>query len=203
MMVTTPQMTKALGISKVRLCELARKGKIPKAGKNQWDVEAVQKAVGRNLSGFQTSPARGETPPKSIGNHKPATERSGAQRPAALRSDPQQAAVPLPVFQTRREEAPARGTLAAAELTIAQSKAVKEQAAALKIQGKLVDSDIVDRALAEIATRTQNAVLAIPAKIVNRLPPEWRHDVLAAAQDETRKILAQLANDLRSLSRAA
>jgi hypothetical protein len=194
MIATTPQMTKALGISKVRLCELARKGKIPKAGKNQWDVEAVQKAVGRNLSGFQTSPARGDVPPKSIGNHKP----------AATHSDPQQAGVPpSPVFPARREEAPARGTLAAAELVHTQARAAKASIEVQRMEAKLIDRALAQRNLEDLATRTMTAVEAIPSKIVNSLPPEWRRDVLTAAQDAIRKIRVALADEIRSSSMAA
>ena len=58
---TTAQAVKILNISKVRLNELARKGKIPRGpGPNQWDIDAIRKATGNNLDIRQASRVRGD-----------------------------------------------------------------------------------------------------------------------------------------------
>ena len=92
--VTTAEMIAVLGISKARLNEMARQGKIPRGpGPNQWDVDAAQAAVGRNLDLRQVSPARGEAAPKTIGRRQADSALTGQNSP---------------------QGSPARGSLAAA-----------------------------------------------------------------------------------------
>jgi hypothetical protein len=48
--VTTPGITAALGISGVRLNQLAREGRIPRGAKRwEWDLDAVRQAIARNI----------------------------------------------------------------------------------------------------------------------------------------------------------
>ena len=65
---TTAQACMALRISKIRLNELARKGKLPRGPRaNQWDIEACRAALEANLDIKQPSPARGDVPRGSVG----------------------------------------------------------------------------------------------------------------------------------------
>jgi phage terminase Nu1 subunit (DNA packaging protein) len=91
-----------------------------------------------------------------------------------------------------------------AGLTIAEARRRREAAEAsikeielAERKGKLIDAHAVEQRWTEIAVRIQNAVMGLPAQIVNRLPAEWRRDVQAAATDEARKILTALSNDIR------
>ena len=48
--MTTPGTTAALGISGVRLNQLAREGRIPRGAKRgEWDLDAVRQAMARNI----------------------------------------------------------------------------------------------------------------------------------------------------------
>ena len=62
---------------------------------------------------------------------------------------------------------------------------------------KLLEGAIVEFHWADVGSRIQNAIMGIPARMVNRLPLEWRREVLAVAQDEVRAILKALSDELR------
>lgn len=59
MISTTVQACASLSVSKVRLNELARKGKIPRGpGPDQWDIEAIRAAMSENLDPRQPNALR-------------------------------------------------------------------------------------------------------------------------------------------------
>jgi hypothetical protein len=59
MFSTTAETCRALHIGKVRLNELARKGKIRRGPKaNQWDIDACKRALGRSVGQKKSLPAR-------------------------------------------------------------------------------------------------------------------------------------------------
>jgi hypothetical protein len=76
--VTTPGITAALGISGVRLNQLAREGRIPRGAKRgEWDLDAVRQAMARNIDVIhkerQAASTAARTPVRP-----PARVRSGA-----------------------------------------------------------------------------------------------------------------------------
>jgi len=78
--------------------------------------------------------------------------------------------------------------------------AIKSQNADLdlrKKQGKLIDVTEVEKHWAQVGIQLRNTVMGIPAQLVNRLPLEWRREVLAVAQDEVRAVLTALSDELR------
>ena len=99
--MTTPEITAALGISKARLNELARQGRIPRGAKRgDWDLAAVRAALGRNIDALHKERQAAAAAPTPI-------------RPAARAFDqPPPPAMDVP-----------RGSLAAAQLVKAQAEA--------------------------------------------------------------------------------
>jgi len=61
-------------------------------------------------------------------------------------------------------------------------------------QGRLVDVEEICKWWAIIATAVRDEVMAIPSRIVNRLPEEWRRQVNALAQEETRSVLTAISH---------
>jgi phage terminase Nu1 subunit (DNA packaging protein) len=52
-------------------------------------------------------------------------------------------------------------------------------------------------AWAESGKKISDAVRGLPARIVNRLPSEWRHEVMIVAEEETRQTLTALSDEIR------
>ena len=65
-------------------------------------------------------------------------------------------------------------------------------------QGELVERSAVESEWTRIAIQLRTAVLGLPGRIVNRIPAEYRREVLAAADDEVRQVLTALSNEIRS-----
>jgi len=123
--------------------------------------------------------------------------------PVKKAAQPKQPAQPKPPAAEPKAGREDNRSLSEAQRHREWIRAKKEQLQLDKLEGQLIDRDAVEHNWADIAMRTQNAVMGIPAQIVNRLPAEWRRDVLTAAEDETRKVLTALSNEIRSISQAA
>jgi hypothetical protein len=153
--VTTAQATEILGISKVRLNELARQGKIPRGQKqNQCDLEAVQAALGSNLDPRwprRPSPACGGAPTGSLG-------RRSNEPPW-----PSAAAAPRP---------PEKGTLAHAILMHQQARAARAALEAQRLEGKLVPVREVEAVWAAMMMAIRNRMLLVPDRIAARVAAE-------------------------------
>jgi hypothetical protein len=65
-------------------------------------------------------------------------------------------------------------------------------------EGKLRSVDEVTKLWSERAARFRDALLALGAKVVNRLPDEIRRQVHAIVDDEARKALKSLSADIRA-----
>jgi hypothetical protein len=126
-----------------------------------------------------------------------------AASPVKQIAQPRQPAQPGPAAAKPRRGQEDNRSLSEAQRHREWIRAKKEQLQLDKLDGQLIDRDDVERNWADIAIRTKNAVMGIPAQIVNRLPAEWRRDVLIAAEDETRKVLTALSDEVRSISQAA
>jgi hypothetical protein len=176
MNLSTTQLAATLGISRQRVNELGRLGKIHREKDGNWDAAKVSVALGRNLDTRQAAPSRGEEMPRNKGG-----------RPRQVRP-PQQPTHP-------RQES---GSMADAQLLKTRAQAAQEAMLAKKMEGSLIERAAVESQWSDIAVRLRNAVMGLPAKIVNRLPAEWRRDVLIAAQDEARRVLAALSDEIRS-----
>lgn len=79
----------------------------------------------------------------------------------------------------------------------------RERLARRKEEGELIEVALVESHWSDITGRFQSAVLGLPAQMANRLPAEWRREVLAVAADEARRALVALSNEIRADKRAA
>ena len=99
---------------------------------------------------------------------------------------------------------PARRTDETGDEKFSDAKARKESALAdlrqleyWKKSGALIEVAKVELEWTDIAAKIQTGVLGIPARIVNRIPAEYRREVLTVAQDEVRQVLTSLADKIR------
>jgi phage terminase Nu1 subunit (DNA packaging protein) len=78
------------------------------------------------------------------------------------------------------------------------SEARRSELRTAREEGALVSVAAVKAEWVEIGVRTRNQVLAIPQTICNRLPAEWRREVMSIATDEVRRALTTLSNEIRA-----
>ena len=144
---TTAEACAAFRISKGRLNELARKGKIPRGPRqDQWDLEAVRQALGRNLDIHQASPTRGAEPARSI----PAVPVRPLSTPVGGDSLP-------------------RGSIAHAQLLKTQAQAAIEGLKARVMDGKLLDAEEVRAAVAGMVIDFRSKALVIGDSLADKL----------------------------------
>jgi phage terminase Nu1 subunit (DNA packaging protein) len=177
MIVSTPQLEQALGITRQRINELARKGKIPRGDRGKWDLEAVRRALGNNLDTRQVSPARGEAPPQTVGKRH---------------SDPGFAMPRVP-----RSDTPVKGTIAHAELMHKQAMAAKAAMQAKELEGKLIEADDVRTSWSGMISRAKNVLLGIGSELCDKLAAEANAVRCREMIDErVRNALSELAEPM-------
>jgi hypothetical protein len=181
MILTTKQLADELGISVSRINEMGREGKIPREANGRWDLAKVRASVEGNLDTHKASPARGDPPPASRG--------MGPGMGAAQ--------------FTQQPRPPERGTMAYAQLQHELAKATKAALEAQRMEGKLIDRQLVQAEWTGIAASIRSAVLAIPMRVLNRLPAEDRRRVLPVIEEECRAALSALSDEIRNDSKAA
>ncbi len=69
-------------------------------------------------------------------------------------------------------------------------------------QSELVRVADVTATWADISTKVRDAVMRIPSRLVNRLPDEIRRQVHTIANDEVRRVLTSLSDEIRSGGRS-
>ncbi len=67
-----------------------------------------------------------------------------------------------------------------------------------KLHGELVETVTVEAEWTSIAVHFRDAVLGLPARVVNRLPAEWRREVSTVVDEEARAVLTALSDQLRA-----
>ena len=147
-LATTTQITAELGISRARLNELARKGKVSKVRRGRWNVAAVRLALGRNLDSRQASPAR---------------DSAAAAPPTRMPVFDQ---VPPPAMDVPR------GSLAAAQLVKAQADAKRAALEVRRLEKRLLDRDEVADAWSGMIAAAKAKLLVIGDELADRLAAE-------------------------------
>ena len=198
MTVSTPELAAAFGISRQRVNELGRKGKITREPDGRWDVDKVRAALGRNLDIRQMSPARGEAPPQTVGRRPTDPPRNGV-----FTGDPGGVKSGGLGTDMIPDTGPAVGTLAHAQLVHETAKAKKAALEARRLEGSLVDREAVEAEWTAIGSEIRDRVMALPSRVINRLPSEWRSQLLPVIEEEARSMLTVLSDGIRSASRAA
>jgi hypothetical protein len=144
--MTTPEITAALGISKVRLNELARKGKIPRGAKRgEWDLDAVRQALARNMDAIHKDRQAAAAPP----TRTPVFDQ-----------------VPPPAMDVPR------GSLAAAQLVKAQADAKRAALEVRRLEKRLLDSDEVSGAWSGMIVAAKAKLLVLGDELADRLAAE-------------------------------
>ena len=173
MSLTSTQLAAALGISRQRVNELGRKGKIHREADGNWDPAKVAAALGRNLDLHHVSPAR------------------DGQRPAPPVS-------PEPPSGDFRQPRLGAGTFADAQLQHERAKAVKATLEAKRLSGELVPAAEAEAAWAAAGIMIRDAVMGLGARVTNRLPAEWRAELHTVLDDEVRKLLRLISDAIRN-----
>jgi phage terminase Nu1 subunit (DNA packaging protein) len=63
--------------------------------------------------------------------------------------------------------------------------------------GELVSEAAVTEKWAAIGSKFRDALMSLPSRIINRVPDEWRREVNRIADEEVRKALQSLSDDIR------
>jgi phage terminase Nu1 subunit (DNA packaging protein) len=63
--------------------------------------------------------------------------------------------------------------------------------------GELLDAAEVEGEWARVGTRVKDEVMALPVRIVNRLPDEWRREVFSVISEETRRVLNAISHEFQ------
>lgn len=90
---------------------------------------------------------------------------------------------------------PTPGTLAHAQFVKETAKAKREVWKTQLEEGSLIEVAKVDAKWTEVATRVKEGGMALPTRIVNRLPEEWRRQVFAIATEEVHRFLTAIHHE--------
>jgi phage terminase Nu1 subunit (DNA packaging protein) len=69
------------------------------------------------------------------------------------------------------------------------------------LEGKLLDAEETAAVWAAIGVMIRDTVMALPTRIVNRLPDEWRRTVSTIVTEETRRALSAISHEARRIDR--
>jgi hypothetical protein len=130
------ELARILGISRERVYQLEREGKIAREPDGKFDLDKVRADLNRNLDIRQKSPARGD-------------------RPASIGGD--EATNPLGVSGAN--------TLAGVQLQHEIAKAMKAQLEVKRLKGILVDAGQVKQEVSEMISAARSRALVIPSKL--------------------------------------
>jgi hypothetical protein len=76
------------------------------------------------------------------------------------------------------------------------AKANKAELDLAVLEGKLLDAEEVAAHWAALGTTVRDGIMALPSRIVNRLPEEWRRQVNVIVSEETRRALSAISHEL-------
>jgi phage terminase Nu1 subunit (DNA packaging protein) len=161
-------------ISRVAAWRRIKKHDIPKLADGKLDFEEADRIWEASVNAIQQQ--RGQTQPKP-----------------RRRGNPKKAA----------SAGPQKGSLSYAQLQHEEAKVVKARLEAAKLEGKLIEIRTVEANWCDIAGRIRDGLMGLPSKICTHLPSEWRSEVTAAIDEEVRRILAALHDEIRPDSKAA
>jgi phage terminase Nu1 subunit (DNA packaging protein) len=186
-LISPAEYARRQNLNRSTISRQIKAGKIPLRN-GLVDVQAANRAREQNLDvrkqrGGRANAARARQTGTSRG--EPDTKAAGV-RPPRMAPDP-----------------PVRGSLAAAVLMHTQARAARSALEAQKLEARLVDRRATEAAWADVGARVRDAVLGLPVRVCNRVPAEWRRELAAVLQDEARKVLTVLSDEIKSSPRAS
>ncbi len=143
MSIGATELARVLGISRERVYQLTRSGKISREKDGKYDVAAVRSALRSNLDTRQNAPSRGEK--------RPSTESPAFDGPFTDYQSP---------------------TLANVQLQHEIARAAKAQLELKRLKGTYVVAEEVKRAWGEHITAVRSRILLIPGKLAPRVAVE-------------------------------
>jgi hypothetical protein len=171
--VKTAELAKMLGISRQRVNELSRKGKLTRGADGKWDPDGARAELGRTLDDQQERRSKVETP------------RSKVERPFPPR-EPDPDGLPMTgstheIFNRAR---------AAREIAMAKERQLELR----KRQGELLEASEVESVWTQALTSFKNRLLSLPDKLAPKVAAcpsvlECR----AMIDQEVRKVLIALS----------
>ncbi len=173
--VGTADLAAILGISRQRVNELGRQGKIAREPDGKWNPAKVAAALGKNLDGRQASPARdrAEKPAHDVGQHK-------GQPDSQEQSDGPE---------------PPKGTLLYEQWRLTREKADRERQVRLKDAGELLVRSEVRSAVAAMVNSACNRLATISDELCDKVAatsdPVRCRELIRAKINEARSELSE------------
>jgi hypothetical protein len=184
-LVTAAEYARLRNLSRSTISRQIKSGVIPTREGGRIDPTEADQARERNLDRVKVAAAdvrKRNPPPAETDSRPPVTEATPVSEPDAAEDDADVAGAPPDYWQirTRLEEAKL-------------AKAVREN---LEAEGKLLSAEEVSAHWAADGTMIRDEVMALPSRIVARLPEEWRRQVSIIVQEETRRALSAISHRL-------
>jgi hypothetical protein len=158
MTIGTSELAARLGISRQRVNELGRLGKITREPDGKWDPAKVAAALGKNLDGRQQSPARErvvEMKARDRAVAAPHKVGAGGGRKAKDGS--------------ATEEHPPEGTLLYEQWRLTREKADREALDRQALEGALLKRDEVRAAVSSMISAAKSKFLTVGDELCDRL----------------------------------
>jgi hypothetical protein len=179
--VKTAELARILGISRQRVNELSRKGKLTRGTDGGWDPDKARAELGRTLEDQQERRSKVETPRSKVERGFPVREKVERAFPPR---DPETVDLPMSgsthdIFNRAR---------AAKEIAIAKERQLQLR----RRQGELLEAAEVELAWTRKLTSFKNRLLGLPDKMASRL----------AACSDVLECRALLDGELRSVLNA-
>lgn len=155
-------------ISAAGITRATQSGRLPRGEDGLYDLDEARKQLAANTNAAKSRAGRAQQKSTAADQSEPVPRK---RKPAETLNE----------AQTRKE-------IALANL---REKEDREK------DRTLIETEVVHTHWSDIGVRLQNAIMGMPARLVNRLPAEWRREVLSVAQDEARAILTALSDEIR------
>jgi len=142
---------------------------------------------------FQAEPGGGFDPLKVRGALKRNADFDQPSQAGRAQREPEEAETDDPVRRAFNRARAARETARAQEAQIDLKRRV----------GEVLDAAEVEAQWAHVGTRVKDEVMALPVRVVNRLPDEWRREVFTVLSEESRRTLKSISHEFEPLGEAA
>ena len=183
-----------LGMSHTALGKHLHAGKFQEEPGGGFDVEKVAAALNRNADFDHPSQAKGATPKPQVPD--------APSVPKASPSHKHGSSIHLETDEGLADD-PVRRAFNKAKAVRETAKA-KEAEIDYKLRaGEVIEAEVAASTWAKVGSRVKDEISALPTRIVNRLPDEWRRQVNIVVMEETRRALTALSDELRSDPKAA
>jgi len=141
--VSTVELAAILGISRQRVNEFGRQGKITREPDGKWDAAKVAAALGKSLDGRQASPARdrAEKPEHSVGQHR--EQAAGVEPP--------------------------KGTLLYEQWRLTREKADREALDRKTLEGSLLKTEDVKATVSAMIGASKSKLITIADELCDKL----------------------------------